>query len=347
MLRILNIVFLLSVSVSFAQKKYVHFSFESSETKFIGEKVKVLDEELYGVYIPEAPSAEMVKIIIDQSGIYYLNDKMERSTDLYTTSSADHILYKDETNYWLFKKSEGAKSYRLFKMQLSRKEYKSRLSYFEPVMMEEEFVEELMDFYHEEKVKAKYKDGVVALKEIDEEMLVYVVTSTEKKRFSPDPAFTVYVKSPDCISGNIIEKFEDNQFDELKMTVKPVHQGTGLQEKIVIDASGMYSCTASGDNKSYIFKPDDANYILKKIDRYGYVALIKTENEFYRMIIFKPSNKQISFSAIRENADHGFYSESESRVAKGARVYLLCELNKYLKYGIDRAGTYNGTRLHW
>ena len=93
---LLNILFLLTVSTSFAQKKYTQFSFESADTKLIGEKVKMLDEDLFGVFIPKEKTAEQSKVIIDQKGIYFLNDKNEPGEFFYSASNSDHVLYKEE-----------------------------------------------------------------------------------------------------------------------------------------------------------------------------------------------------------------------------------------------------------
>lgn len=342
---LLNILFLLTVTTSIAQKKYVPFIFETAETKLIGEKVKMLDKDLFGVFIPSETTEDSSKIIVDQKGIYFLNSQNEAGEFFYNTSNSDHILYKEEGHYWLFKKREEEK-YELYHLNISRKEYKYKNGWWEPVMMEEELVEELLDYYKVEKIKAKYKEGVFHLNELDEEMLVYVVNKNEQQlSFKVDQNFTVYVKSPDCVDGHVVEKFEENQYDQLTINVKGELTNTGLMDQLVIDESGMYS--TDGETKMYVFKPDDPNYVLKKIDNYGYVALIKMENEFYHVLIFKPSNRQINFSAIKESHDHGFYSESEYRVDQGERLYLLCDLNRYLKFGIDKANGYNGTRLHW
>jgi len=342
---LLNILFLMTVSVSFAQKKYAQFSFESAETGLIGDKVKMLDKELFGVFIPREATPEKSKIIVDQKGIYFLNDKNEAGEFFYSASNADHILYNEEGHYWLFKKQEDG-TFTLYQLNISRKEYKYKAGWWEPVLMDAELVEELLDYYKAEKIKVKFKDDVLHMKELDEEMLVYVEkTNPEKVVFDVDQKFSVYIKSPDCVEGNLVETFEENQYDELSLNLKGELKNTGLMDKLVIDATGMYS--TDGDKKFYVFKPDDPNYVLKKIDNYGYVALIKMENEFYHLLIIKPSNRQINFLAIKESHDHGFYSDSEHRVDQGERLYLLCDLTKYLKFGVDKANSYNGNRMHW
>ncbi|MCG8576120.1 MAG: hypothetical protein MI810_14615 [Flavobacteriales bacterium] len=349
MLRILNILFLFGVTISFAQKKeVVHFSFVSAETNLIGEKVKKIDEELYGVYIPNNPSADLFKIVIDQRGIYYLNNKMQRAGDFYNPVDANHVLYKEEGVYWLFKKeSEEDKTYKLYSININRKQYAHRSGLYESVVMEADLVEELMDFYKAEKIKAKFKDGVIALPELDEEMLAYKVSSPDKQGFTTDKAFSVAIKDADCVGGKVVTEIESNQYDQLSRYVEPEHKSTGLQMKLVIDESGMYTTNAQGENAVYIFKPNDENYALKKIDRFGYVALMKQKNGFYRLLIFKPNGQNIEFSAIKEGMDHGFFSDSENRLDNGQRLYLLCDLDKYLKYGTQAAGSYAGSRTHW
>lgn len=343
MIKALKILFLCCFSYSIAQDTVeVKFEFLSPEYASIGKKIEHVDPEFFTLYIDESKEDDR-KLLIDEKGIYFDDGE----TMFFDASNENHILYQDHSMYWLFKKGEEDKSWKLFEMNLMHKPGQISHGSWAEVCIPGSKVEDFLTDCKADKIKAKYKDGLITLPALNEYFFDYYKFSKKKKyAFTKDPELDAVIESPDCSPGNPFHWLDDAQYDVLilKETATDA-DGNATPSKLVIDETGVYF-DKGGDDKQYLFKKDDPDYVWHRAER-EYLLYQKLPSGYWNMYSMTAKGKSVKLYQIKKG-NHEFYSLSKHKVINGRITYFICnELEKYLLYAKMPIGEFQGQKAHW
>ncbi len=350
MKRAVKVIFLLGWTFSFAQTaNELSFQFSSSDYSKIGKKVTGLNQDVWGVFLGDAADDSRAKLVIDESGIYFLNNAMQKSVVVYDTSNTESVLYQDQGKYWLFAKStEADKLFTFYEIAVVRKPGMTPSGYISPMVMTADKLTDFLEECKNEGIKVKAKDNVVALDSLNPILFHYYRPSAQKISVNIDPAFDVVIESPQCSAGKEQKWLDTAQYDVLKLNSALTDQrGKPVDEFLVIDKSGIFTfAEGKKDQPHYLYKIGDANYAFQKTAN-GYLTFQKLASGHYDMVVIMPKGKLVQLFELKRES-HAFFSLSKNKVINGVVTYFICnELEKYLLYGKAGKGDYTGSKFHW
>lgn len=351
MKRALKVIFLFCITVSYGQNVVESkFLFTSSSTSEIGNRVTVINPDLWGIYLCNSTHDDSAKLVVGEEGILFLNKQLTTSIVVWDPADESQVLYQDQGRYWIFRKKDaGAKLFSLYEIHLVHKTGVPKTGFInEASLLTETDVEDFLADCKSDGIKARTKDNIIYLDSLNDLFFSFYKQSPKRLILNQDPSLDVVIESLECSPGKDQKWLDSAQYDVMKLDVALKDQhGNPVDGFLVIDKTGIFmSAEGRGSQAHYLYKRDDENYAFQKVDG-GYLMFQKLPSGYYDMVMITLKGTKAQLFEIKRES-HSFFSLTKNKVVNGIVTYFICdELAKYLLYGKASMGDYTGSKFHW